>query len=86
VQQSVARTVDGDRNPLNAVSQSGIILRWKDQLILDWKLREWGASLTNNFQSGYYVITAGSYFQTGYDPSWYDPHGQTAYVSANYTF
>jgi iron complex outermembrane receptor protein len=32
------------------------------------------------------VITAGSYFQTGYDPSWYDPHGQTAYVSANYKF
>jgi iron complex outermembrane receptor protein len=138
VQQSVARTVDGDGNLLNAVSQSGIIFRWKDQLTLDWKLREWGASLTNNFQSGYYdnvradtpsegpfiaqhvgafstwdaqatysgirnltltagvknlfnrkptdVITAGSYFQTGYDPSWYDPHGQTAYVSANYKF
>ena len=32
------------------------------------------------------VITGGSYFQTGYDPSWYDPHGQTAYVSANYKF
>ncbi|MBW8899769.1 MAG: TonB-dependent receptor [Massilia sp.] len=138
VQQSVARTVDADGSLLNAVSQSGIVMRWRDQLTLDWKLREWGASLTNNFQSGYYdnvradtplegpfiaqhvgafstwdaqatwsgirnltltagvknlfnrkptdVITAGSYFQTGYDPSWYDPHGQTAYVSANYKF
>jgi len=138
VQQSVARTVDADGSLLNAVSQSGIVMRWRDQLTLDWKLREWSASLTNNFQSGYYdnvradtpsdgpfiaqhvgafstwdaqatwsgirnltltagvknlfnrkptdVITAGSYFQTGYDPSWYDPHGQTAYVSANYKF
>jgi iron complex outermembrane receptor protein len=139
VQQSVAHTVDADGSLLNAVSQSGgIVMRWRDQLTLDWKLREWSASLTNNFQSGYYdnvradtpedgpfiaqhvgafstwdaqatysgirnltltagvknlfnrkptdVITAGSYFQTGYDPSWYDPHGQTAYVSANYKF
>jgi iron complex outermembrane receptor protein len=32
------------------------------------------------------VITAGYYFQTGYDPTWYDPHGQTAYVNASYQF
>lgn len=32
------------------------------------------------------VITAGSYFQTGYDPSYFDPHGQTLYVGANYKF
>ncbi|HEX8785294.1 MAG TPA: TonB-dependent receptor [Telluria sp.] len=32
------------------------------------------------------VITAGSYFQTGFDPSYFDPHGQTGYVSANYKF
>ena len=32
------------------------------------------------------VITGGSYFQTGYDPTWYDPHGQTGYVSASYKF
>jgi iron complex outermembrane receptor protein len=134
VQPSVAATVDGSGNLLNAVSQSGIIFRWKDQLTLDWKFKQFGASLTNNFQSGYYdnfrfdgvggpqhvgafstwdvqgsysgvknltltagvknlfnrkptdVITAGNYFQTGYDPTWYDPHGQTAYVSANYKF
>jgi iron complex outermembrane receptor protein len=140
VQQSVARTVDGGGNLLNAVSNSGagVVMRWRDQLTLDWKFQKWGASLTNNFQSGYYdnvradtpsegpfiaqrvgafstwdaqasyagfrnltltagvknlfnrkptdVITGGSYFQTGYDPSWYDPHGQTAYVSANYKF
>jgi iron complex outermembrane receptor protein len=133
VQPSVAATVDGDGNVLSAVS-TGIIFRWKDQLTLDWKRKEWGASLTNNFQSGYYdnfradgvggpqhvgafstwdlqgsysgiknltltagvknlfnrkpadVITAGYYFQTGYDPTWYDPHGQTGYVSANYKF
>ncbi|NIA57236.1 TonB-dependent receptor [Massilia sp. TW-1] len=140
VQQSVARTVDAGGNLLNAVSNSGagVVMRWRDQLTLDWKFQKWGASLTNNFQSGYYdnvrfdtpsegpftaqrvgafstwdaqasyagfrnltltagvknlfnrkptdVITGGSYFQTGYDPSWYDPHGQTAYVSANYKF
>jgi iron complex outermembrane receptor protein len=133
VQKSVAATVDSEGNVLNAVA-SGIIFRWKDQLTLDWKRDVWGASLTNNFQSGYYdnyrfdgvggpqhvgafstwdlqasfsgvknltltagvknlfnrkptdVITAGSYFQTGYDPTWYDPHGQTGYVSANYKF
>jgi iron complex outermembrane receptor protein len=32
------------------------------------------------------VITAGYYFQTGYDPTWYDAHGQTAYVNASYQF
>lgn len=32
------------------------------------------------------VITAGSYFQAGYDPTWYDVHGQTGYLSANYKF
>jgi len=133
VQKSVAATVDGNGDVLSAVS-TGIIFRWKDQLTLDWKRKEWGASLTNNFQSGYYdnyrydgvggpqhvgafstwdaqasysgiknltltagvknlfnrkptdVITAGYYFQTGYDPTWYDPHGQTGYVSANYKF
>jgi iron complex outermembrane receptor protein len=134
VQPSVAATVDGNGDLLNAVSQSGIVMRWKDQLTLDWKRKEWGASLTNNLQSGYYdnfradgvgapqhvgafstwdlqgsytgiknltltagvknlfnraptdVITAGSYFQTGYDPTWYDPHGQTGYLTANYKF
>jgi iron complex outermembrane receptor protein len=134
VLKSVAATIDKDGNVLNAVS-TGIIFRWKDQLTLDWKRKEWAASLTNNFQTGYWdaaradaetpiaqhvgafstwdaqasyggiknltltagvknlfnrkppeVITAGSYFQSGYDPSYFDPHGQTAYVSANYKF
>jgi iron complex outermembrane receptor protein len=134
VQRSVAATIDGEGNVLNATA-TGIIFRWKDQLSLDWKHKEWGASLINNFQSGYWdayradaeepiaqhvgafstwdlqgtyggfrnltltagvknlfnrkppeVITAGSYFQTGYDPSYYDPHGQTLYVGANYKF
>lgn len=134
VQPSVAATIDGNGNVLNATT-TGIIFRWKDQLSLDWKHQQWGASLINNFQSGYYdaaradavepvaqhvgafstwdlqgsyggfpnltltagvknlfnrkppeVITAGSYFQTGYDPSYFDPHGQTLYVGANYKF
>jgi iron complex outermembrane receptor protein len=32
------------------------------------------------------VITAGNYFQTGYDPSYFDAHGQTAYASVVYKF
>jgi iron complex outermembrane receptor protein len=32
------------------------------------------------------VITLGNYFQTGYDPTYYDAHGQTAYVNATYKF
>jgi iron complex outermembrane recepter protein len=32
------------------------------------------------------VITLGNYFQGGYDPSYYDAHGATAYVSATYKF
>jgi iron complex outermembrane receptor protein len=133
-QHSVAATIDNEGNVLNAVA-AGVIPRWKGQLSLDWKRKEWGASLINNFQSGYWdsyradavdpiaqhvgafstwdlqgsysgvknltltagvknlfnrkpteVITAGSYFQTGYDPTWYDAHGQTAYVSAGYKF
>jgi iron complex outermembrane receptor protein len=135
VQRSVAATIDKDGNVLSAVSNGGIIFRWRDQLTLDWKYKKYGLSLTNNFQSGYWdayradaeepiaqhvgafstwdlqgtysgvknlvltagvknlfnrkpteVITGGSYFQTGYDPTWYDPHGQTGYVSATYQF
>jgi iron complex outermembrane receptor protein len=138
VQKSVAATIDNQGNVLSAAT-AGIIFRWKDQLSLDWKRKEWSASLINNFQSGYYdnaradtdwengpytaqhvgafstwdiqgsyagikhltltagiknlfnrkptdVITAGSYFQAGYDPTWYDVHGQTGYLSANYKF
>jgi iron complex outermembrane receptor protein len=32
------------------------------------------------------VITLGNYFQGGYDPSYYDAHGATGYVSATYKF
>jgi len=32
------------------------------------------------------VIGLGQYFQAGYDPSYYDAHGQTGYVSATYKF
>ena len=32
------------------------------------------------------VITLGNYFQGGYDPSYYDAHGATGYVSATYSF
>jgi iron complex outermembrane receptor protein len=32
------------------------------------------------------AITGGQYFQSGYDPSYYDAHGATGYVSANYRF
>ncbi|HEV7816192.1 MAG TPA: TonB-dependent receptor, partial [Janthinobacterium sp.] len=32
------------------------------------------------------VITLGTYFQAGYDPTYFDAHGQTAYVNATYKF
>lgn len=137
VQPSVAHTIGPDGSPLNAVANGGIIFRWKHQLTLDWKYKNWGADLTQNYQSGYYdaaradsatgtdavhvgafstwdaqvsysglvkglnlrggvknlfnrkppeAITLGNYFQAGYDPTYYDPHGATAYVSATYAF
>ena len=136
VQQSVARTIDAQGNPLNAVSNGGVIFRWKHALSFDWKFQKWGVNLTQNFQSGYWdaaradsatgtdpvhvgafstwdaqgsysgfkniqlragvknlfnrqppeVITLGNYFQGGYDPSYYDAHGATGYVSATYKF
>ncbi len=136
VQQSVARTIGADGSPLNAVSNGGIIFRWKHQLAFDWKYHDVGVNLTQNFQSGYYdaaradsatgtdavhvgafstwdtqvsytgiknltlrvgvknlfnrqppeVVTLGTYFQAGYDPTYYDAHGATGYVSASYKF
>jgi iron complex outermembrane receptor protein len=136
VQRDVAATIDSTGAGLSGLD-TGIILRWRDQLTLDWKYKTWGLSLTNNFQSGYWdaqradapddnpvaqhvgafstwdwqgtyagirsltvtagvknlfnrkppeIIGLGYYFQKGYDPSYFDPHGQTAYVSANYKF
>ena len=32
------------------------------------------------------AITAGQYFQSGYDPSYYDAHGAIGYLSATYKF
>jgi iron complex outermembrane receptor protein len=32
------------------------------------------------------VTSLGIYFQTGYDPTYYDPHGRFWYTSASYTF
>lgn len=32
------------------------------------------------------IIGLGNYFQTGFDPTYYDAHGATGYVSANYKF
>jgi iron complex outermembrane receptor protein len=42
VQRSVAATIDKDGNVLSAVSNGGIIFRWKDQLSLDWKHKKLG--------------------------------------------
>lgn len=136
VQPSIAHTLDASGNPLNAVAAGGIIFRWKHQVSFDWKRQAFGASLIQNYQSGYYdnvradsvtgldaqkvgsfqtwdlqasytgikkltltagvknlfnkappsAITLGQYFQTGYDPTYYDAHGQFGYISANYKF
>ena len=32
------------------------------------------------------AITSGSYFQTGYDPTYYDARGRFVYMTANYKF
>lgn len=32
------------------------------------------------------AITLGTYFQSGYDPTYYDAHGATFNLSANYKF
>jgi len=32
------------------------------------------------------AITLGQYFQTGYDPTYYDPHGMFTYINATYRF
>jgi iron complex outermembrane receptor protein len=32
------------------------------------------------------VITLNQYFQTGYDPTYYDPHGMFGYLNATYKF
>ena len=136
VQPSIASTIDANGNPLNAVSAGGILFRWKHILSLDWSNGPFGASLTQNFQSGYYdnaradsatgtdaervkqfstwdvagsyeviknltlraglknmfnrkpplSIGLGGYFQTGYDPTYYDAHGMTGWLTANYKF
>ena len=45
------------------------------------------AGLKNMFNRKPLVtITAGNYFQVGYDPSWYDPHGMFGYITASYKF
>lgn len=135
VQPSIGATIDSTGQPLNAVAAGGIIFRWRDQISFDWKYQNFGASLVQNFQSGYYdshradtpngpaqhvgafstwdvqgsykgfknltlragtknlfnrlppqAITSGSYFQGGYDPSYYDAHGMTGYLTATYKF
>jgi iron complex outermembrane receptor protein len=131
-------SVDANGSNLNAVSAGGILFKWKHQLSFDWKYKEYGLGLTQNYQSGYQdgvradcavcdvtdtqhigsfqtwdlqgsytgikgltlrggiknltnkkppeAITLGQYFQSGYDPSYYDAHGMTGYVSATYKF
>jgi len=144
-QHSVGRTTDPNGNPINAITNGGIILRWKAQLTGGWNYGPFGLNVTDNLQSGYYdaptaiancdptqgpvdatcggrrvgsfstwdlqgqytgfknltfrvgvknvgdrkpprVTTNGTYFQAGYDPTYYDPHGRFVYTSASYTF
>ena len=150
VQHSVGRTTDPSDSPINAITNGGIILRWKHQLTGGWTYGAWGLDVTQNFQSSYKdaprfaydcdpsdydapdappsecstgrkvgsfqtwdlqgqytgfknvtmrlgvrnvtnknpprVTTNGTYFQAGYDPTYYDPHGRTVYVSGSYKF
>ena len=150
VQHSVGRTTDPTDSAINAVTNGGLIFRWRHALTLNWKYAAYGLALTQNYQSGYRdappaindcdptdytppdapplichtgrrvssfqtydlqgeydgvknmslrlgvknlfnrqpfpVTTNGIYFQTGYDPTWYDPHGRFVYASASYKF
>jgi len=150
VQHSVGRTTDPTDSAINAVTNGGLIFRWRHALTVNWKYGAYGLALTQNYQSGYRdappaindcdptdytppdapplichtgrrvssfqtfdlqgeydgvknmslrlglknmfnrqpfpVTTNGIYFQTGYDPTWYDPHGRFVYASATYKF
>ncbi len=136
VQKSVGRTTDANGNPINAITNGGIILRWKHQLTGGWTYGAYGLDVTQNYQSSYWdappfsspdgvtprrvgafstwdmqgqytgfknvtmrlgvrnigdrnpprVTTNGTYFQAGYDPTYYDPHGRFVYVSGSYKF
>jgi len=51
---AVGVTVDSQGNALNAVQAGGILFRWKHLLSLDWAKGAYGATLSQNFQTGYY--------------------------------
>ncbi|MEW9898341.1 TonB-dependent receptor [Chitinivorax sp. PXF-14] len=133
-QHAVARTVDDAGNILNPTQQGGVIMRWKHELTAGVTNATWSASVTQNFQNGYWdfpdndgaphwvgsfatydlqgnytaiknlKLTLGvknvfdsdpprsnagvnvGYFQSGYDPSYYDPRGRFIYGSVNYKF
>jgi iron complex outermembrane receptor protein len=140
VQPSIGATYlpDDSETALTAVQNGGIIFRWRHQLTLDWQYKQFGLSLTQNYQSGYrdapradcsvcditeqvrhgsfqtwdlqgtYTgiknltlragvknlfnklppidYNAGLYFQSGYDPTYYDAHGMFGYLTATYKF
>ena len=150
IQHSVGRTTDPTDSAINAVTNGGLIFRWRHALTVNWKSGDYGLALTQNYQSGYRdappasvdcdptdytapdapplichtgrrvssfstydlqgefdgvkdlsfrlgmknvfnrqplrVTTNGIYFQTGYDPTYYDPHGRFWYASASYKF
>jgi len=150
IQHSVGRTTDPTDSAINAVTNGGLIFRWRHALTVNWKSGDYGLALTQNYQSGYRdappasvdcdptdytapdapplichtgrrvssfstydlqgefdgvkdlsfrlgmknvfnrqplrVTTNGIYFQTGYDPTYYDPHGRFVYASATYKF
>ena len=150
VQHSVGRTTDPSDSAINAITNGGLVFRWKHALTVNWKYAGYGLALTQNYQSSYRdappaiddcdpsdytppaappavcstgrrvtavatydlqgeysglknltfrlglknifnrqppaVTTNGTYFQTGYDPTYYDPHGRFIYGSATYRF
>ena len=150
VQHSVGRTTDPSDSAINAVTNGGMIFRWKHALTVNWNYADYGLALTQNYQSSYKdappaiidcdpadytapdappgvcstgrhvssfatydlqgeysgvknlafrlglknvfnrqpptVTTNGTYFQTGYDPTYYDPHGRFVYGSVTYKF
>jgi iron complex outermembrane receptor protein len=150
VQHSVGRTTDTSDSAINAVTNGGMIFRWKHALTVNWAYAAYGLALTQNYQSSYKdapsaitdcdptdynlptdvpsvcstgrtvtsfatydlqgeysgvknltfrlglknifnrqpptVTTNGTYFQAGYDPTYYDPHGRFVYGSVSYKF
>jgi iron complex outermembrane receptor protein len=52
VENSIGTMVDADGNPLT-LTGGGVVVRYKHSLAFNWLYKDWGATLTNYYYSGY---------------------------------